>query len=123
MSLDPGIDNIPGGLVPSLFFGYTFMQWGNSLLQGCPSSEGLFFCATPGQRIEQGASSHSLGSQGRKATKAASKAARPKLASSQAFAYIKRSRAQAFATRKGASPKKKTNKGASFPYIYKGGKG
>jgi len=76
MSLDPGIDNIPGGLVPSLFFGYTFMQWGNSLLQGCPSSEGLFFCATPGQRIEQGASSHSLSSQGRKPTKAATKAAR-----------------------------------------------
>ena len=51
-----------------------------------------------------------------------SKAARPKLASSQACAYIKRSRAQAHIKR--TSPQaQKTIKAASFPYIYKGGRG
>ena len=59
------------------------------------------------------------GKQGRKATKAASKAARPELASSQACAHIKRSRAQAYKTRKGAS-QKKNNQGRKLSLYIQG---
>ena len=126
MSSGPGIDNILGGLAPSLFFVYTFMQWGNSLLQGCPSSEGLFFCATPGAAHRARRElARPQGSQGRKHHYHIKKrkAARPELSSSQACAYIKRSRAQAYKTRKGASSKKKNKQGRKLSLYIQGGKG
>ena len=52
-----------------------------------------------------------------------SKAARPELASSQACAHIKRSRSQAYKTRKGASQKKKQSRPQAFPIYTREGRG